>query len=206
VDFAGLGNSTGLAVGDARLCLRELVDSLSVAGRQEERSELIASAESRSAGAPPEGVPHVKHVRHGTCRARRAHQPRLSHAGMRDLRWWATLASNPYVGREAWPALTSACVAGALNGKVHVCGFFDATNEGYSINELELLAATYGLRAFASFARARELTLMSDSLVTVHIVRNWMSWSPRLLSHLRTLRALCESLGVTLSTDTCRQF
>jgi hypothetical protein len=34
----------------------------------------------------------------------------------------------------------------------------------------------------------------------VHIVRNWTSRAPRLLSHLRTLRALCESLGVTLST------
>jgi hypothetical protein len=53
---------------------------------------------------------------------------------------------------------------------------------------------------FVCFARARELTLVSDSLVTVHIVRNWTSRVPRLLSHLRTLRALCETLGVTTST------
>jgi ribonuclease HI len=86
------------------------------------------------------------------------------------------------------------------NGQVPVSGFFDATNEGSSINELELLAAIHGLRAFAHFARARELTLVSDSLVTVHIVRNWTSRSPRLLSQLRTLRALCETLGVTIST------
>jgi hypothetical protein len=49
--FAGLGNSTGLAVVDERLRRRELFDSLSVAGRQEEMSELRASAEARSAGA-----------------------------------------------------------------------------------------------------------------------------------------------------------
>jgi hypothetical protein len=86
------------------------------------------------------------------------------------------------------------------NGKVPASGFFDAANEGSSINELELLAVIHGLRAFATFARSRELTLVSDSLVTVHIVRNWTSRAPRLLSHLRTLRALCETLGVTIST------
>jgi hypothetical protein len=36
--------------------------------------------------------------------------------------------------------------------------------------------------------------------VTVHIVRNWTWHSPRLISHLRTLRELCETLGVTIST------
>jgi hypothetical protein len=86
------------------------------------------------------------------------------------------------------------------NGKVPVSGFFDERNEGFSINELELLAAIHGLRAFAQFARTREFTLVSDSLVTVHIVRNWTSSAPRLLSHLQTLRALCESMGVTIST------
>jgi hypothetical protein len=79
-------------------------------------------------------------------------------------------------------------------------GFFDAANEGSSINELELLAAIHGLRAFTRFARSREITLVSDSRVTFHIVRNMTSRSPRLLAHLRTLRALCETLGVTIST------
>jgi hypothetical protein len=69
-----------------------------------------------------------------------------------------------------------------------------------SINELDLLAAIHGLRKFVQFARSRELVLVSDSRVTVHIVRNWTSRSPRLLGHLRTLRALCETHGVTLST------
>jgi hypothetical protein len=62
----------------------------------------------------------------------------------------------------------------AWNGKGPVSGYFDARNEGSSINELELLAAIHG-RAFAQFACSRQVTLVSDSLVTVHIVRNWTS-------------------------------
>jgi hypothetical protein len=86
------------------------------------------------------------------------------------------------------------------NGTVPVSGFCDAANEGSSINELELLAAIHGWQAFARFARSRGITLVSDSRVTIHIVRNMTSRPPRLLSHLRTLRALCETLGVTIST------
>jgi hypothetical protein len=59
------------------------------------------------------------------------------------------------------------------NGQVAASGFFAAANKGSSINELELLAAIHGLRAFARFARSRELVPISDSLVTVHIVRNF---------------------------------
>jgi hypothetical protein len=50
------------------------------------------------------------------------------------------------------------------------------------------------------FARLRNVLLISDSCVTVHIVQNWASRSLRLLAQFRTLRALCEAHGVTLST------
>jgi hypothetical protein len=127
---------------------------------------------------------------------------------MRDLKWWATLSTNPHVGREVWPApkaavFTDASMRGwgaVWNGQVPACGFFDAAQEGSSINELELLAAVHGVREFASFARGQQVQLVSDSRVPVHIVRNWTSRSPRLLAHLRTLRALCEAGGITLST------
>jgi ribonuclease HI len=127
---------------------------------------------------------------------------------MRDLQWWARLGSNPHVGREVWPSptvslFTDASMRGwgaVWNGTVPACGFFDAAQEGSSINELELLAAIHGVREFANFARGKQLKLVSDSRVTVHIVRNWTSRSPRLLSHLRTLRALCEARCITLST------
>jgi hypothetical protein len=189
--FAGLCNSTGLAVVDARLRLRELFDALALA-----------------VGTPPVAAPQAKHFRRAKCRAHSARQPRISHAGMRDLRWWTNLSRNPHVRREVWPAPTATMFTDASmrglgavwNGKVPVSGLFDERNEGSSINELELLAAIYGLRAFAQFARAPEATQVSDSLVTVHIVRNWTSRAPPLLSHLRTLRALCESMDVTIST------
>jgi hypothetical protein len=61
-------------------------------------------------------------------------QPRLYHADMRCLRWWATLSANPHVGREFWPAPTAAIFKDArirgwgviCNGQVPACGFFDA--------------------------------------------------------------------------------
>jgi hypothetical protein len=202
--FAGLGNSVGLAVIDARLRLREVFNSLSpVRPCCDEMSKLT--------GGSVERIDPTKRFLGTQCNAARKsppHQPRLTHAGMRDLQWWARLGSNPHVGREVWPTPTAAMFTDASmrgwgavwNGRVPVSGFFDAANEGSSINELELLAAIHGLRAFARFARTRTLTLVSDSLVTVHIVRNMTSRAPRLLAHLRTLRALCETLGVTIST------
>jgi hypothetical protein len=127
---------------------------------------------------------------------------------MRDLQWWARLSANMHVVRMVWPAPTASLFTDASmrgygavwNGTVPSCGFFYAAHEGSIINELELLAALHGVRAFASFARGRQLQLVSDIRVTVHIVRNWKSRSPRLMAYFRTLRALFEALGITLST------
>jgi hypothetical protein len=127
---------------------------------------------------------------------------------MRGLKWWAGLGANPYVGRDVWPAptaslFTDASISGwsaVWNGKMPACGFFSTASEGSSINELELLAAIHGVREFARFARGRQLQLVSDSRVTVHNVRNWTSRSPRLLENIRTLRALCKTRGITIST------
>jgi ribonuclease HI len=108
---------------------------------------------------------------------------------------------NPHIGREMWPSPSAAMFTDASmgdwgavwNGKVPASGFFDATQEGSSIDELELWTAIHGLRKVVQFARSRELVLVSDSRVTVHIARDWTSRSSRLLGHLRTLHALCET-------------
>jgi ribonuclease HI len=97
-----------------------------------------------------------------------------------------------YASMRGWGAV--------WNGMVPASGFYDATREGSSINELELLTAIHSALALARFARGCQLQLDSDSRVTVHIVRNWTSWSPLLLAHLRNLRALCDARSITLST------
>jgi hypothetical protein len=115
---------------------------------------------------------------------------------------------QPDVGLEVWPSPTvslstdaSMCGLGAVwNGTVPACGFFDAAQDCSSIDEFELLAASHEFREFASFARGKQLQLLSDSPVTVHIKCNWTSRSPRFLSNLRTLRALCEARVITLYT------
>jgi hypothetical protein len=99
---------------------------------------------------------------------------------MRDLQWCARLSAKPQVGREVWPTPTTSLFTDASmrgwgavwNGTVPACGFFEAVKESSRINELELLAAPHGVRAFESFARGRQLQLVSDSRVTMHIVCN----------------------------------
>jgi hypothetical protein len=121
--FAGLGNSTGHAVVDARLRLRELFDALSLAGRPAEISKLGGRAGERRDPTWPETFLRSLHAFTGRCRRLRRQkksfgastsrapsswQPRISHAGIRDLQWWDSLSTNPHVGREVWPAPTAA--------------------------------------------------------------------------------------------------
>jgi hypothetical protein len=121
--FAGLGNSTGLAVVDARLWLRELFDALSLAGRLRRnvrigsecavaallftRSQLCHSSQPARVATPPEAAPQAKRFRRPKCHSRGARQPFISHASIRDLRRWATLSRNPHLGREVCPAPTA---------------------------------------------------------------------------------------------------
>jgi hypothetical protein len=75
------------------------------------------------------------------------------------------------------------CWGAVWNYQGPASGFFDAAKEGYRINELYILAAIHGLRAFARFVRSLELVRISDSLLIFHIVRNWTSRAPCLISH-----------------------
>ena len=81
-----------------------------------------------------------------------------------------------------------------------VYGWLDERCEGAHTNELEVTAAIYALQSFVEHARAQHVQLISESLVTVDVVANLTSRSPRLLRKLRTLHALCERQGITLST------
>jgi hypothetical protein len=90
--------------------------------------------------------------------------------------------------------------AAVWNGRVPAACFFSEQDEGAHINELELTAAINLLRTFLPFAGERHVQLVTDSLVTAHVVRNYTYRSPRILKKLRMLRNLCEDHGVTLST------
>lgn len=61
------------------------------------------------------------------------------------------------------------------NGAVPASVFFNAFQEGSSINEFELLASIHGLRVFLPFARKQQLVLIIYSQVTQNIVRNLTS-------------------------------
>lgn len=98
--FAGLANYTGLAVVDARLQFRELCDALdfsdppsagvpSSRGQSPQRSEPKASYAAEFSLSPSPAL-------------QRSRQPRISHAVLRDLKWWASIITNPHVCRYIW--------------------------------------------------------------------------------------------------------
>jgi hypothetical protein len=97
---------------------------------------------------------------------------------------------------------TQACAAGARCGTARCrrAGSSTPSRKARASTSSSAFSALQGLRKFSGFARGQQLQLVSDSMVTVHIVRNWTSRSSWLLAHLRKLRALCEARGITLST------
>ena len=66
-------------------------------------------------------------------------------------------------------------VGGVWNHTLPASGWFDESCEGAQIKELEVKAAIYALRSFVEYARNQNVQLISNSLVTVHVVGNLKS-------------------------------
>lgn len=127
--FAVLVNSTAPSVLDCRLRLRELFNSLALPA---EREELEQSPQRSGEGSNPgenRGSGAKETLEHMRLAVR---DFKLSHAAVRDLRWWARIGSNPHVGRAIWHQVdacvyTHASMSGwgsAWNGHVPASGFF----------------------------------------------------------------------------------
>lgn len=56
------------------------------------------------------------------------------------------------------------------------------------------------MRSFFPIALNLHVQLVLESMVTVHIVRNFTSRSPGILANLLLLRGLCEPNDITIST------
>lgn len=69
--------------------------------------------------------------------------------------------------------------------------------EGAHINDLELSAEILALESFFPFGRRRQVKIVTDSLVKLHIVRNCTSRSPNLLENMILLRNFCERHRIT---------
>jgi ribonuclease HI len=91
----------------------------------------------------------------------------------------------------------------SLTANTHISvperGLVLATDAGpQSINQREILAAILGLRSFLRLAQKTHVQLISDSQVTLAVIRNWTSGSPKIKSLLRILRRMCEENGLSL--------
>jgi hypothetical protein len=76
--------------------------------------------------------------------------------------------------------------------------FIPSDAEPTSINQRELLAATFGLKTFLPVANQQRVQLLSDSQVALAVISNWTCRSPRDMVLLRILRRLCEENGISL--------
>jgi hypothetical protein len=112
------------------------------------------------------------------------------------------VACNIICSRQQHPcSQMQAYAAGARSGMErcrHAASSTPRSKQGSRINEPELLAAIQGVREFSKLPRGQQFQLVSVSCVTVHVVRNWTSRSPRFLAHLLALHALGEACGITL--------
>lgn len=139
---------------------------------------------------------------------------RLSHQSIRDLRFWASLAPTPSVGRRLWapPSVgtlhTDASDTG-WGGGLHVDGarrsargLFTATEGNLHINVKEVLAVRLSLLSFAAFLpQGCTVELFCDSKVALHVIEALSSRSAPLLAELRRLHALLRERDVTLLAE-----
>lgn len=175
--FAGLAQSTALAVTDARLRLRTIWDCLAEADRHKRPKVRLSHAAGRD-------VMFWVRLRDNPIVGRAIWEPQT---GSRR-----TLHSD--ASQSGWGAV--------LDRTVPARGMFAPAELPLHINEKELLAVIYSVLSFADRLRPGEhIQQWVDSAVASANVRNWTSRSPVALALLRILRRLLEDLGLSMATN-----
>lgn len=137
---------------------------------------------------------------------------RLGRQATSDLRWWTRLDEHALTGRALWetePTVTlhtDASNAGwgaTFDQLVPARGFHEAARQHKHINLLELGAVRLGLLSFVDLLKDPHtlVRLKTDSQVVMHVVNNGSSRSKAVMAELRRLRAVCDSLGVSLRAE-----
>lgn len=197
--FAWLANSAAPALLDCRLRLRKLFKSLSPAHPAErvERRKSLQRREPQATAA--EGVePPAKYP---LTTQSSATPPCATCNGGRDSQSTSTRGAKFGPSPQHACSRKPACPVGVRPGRAgsqRPAPLAPRRRAPTSTNWS--LAPRCALHTFLPFARQKHVKLVTDSLVTAHIVRNMTSRSPRLLSKLRLFHAMCERYGITVST------
>jgi ribonuclease HI len=194
--FCGLANSANLAVTDARLYLRALFNCSSAATSSRQVTLCHQSLRDLTWWS---NLPTNIHVGRAIWDVTPS-ATLVTDASMEG--WGAVMHSHGKreVSLQLTPtSTTNTSLLQNLGASVPARGLFIPTDaEPVSINQRELLAAILGLSTFLQVARSLHVNLLSDSQVSLAVVRNWTSRSPRLMALLRILRRLCEENGISL--------
>ena len=175
--FAGLAQSTHLAVTDARLHLRAIWDA-------------VADADGRRSG--------FARLSHQACRDILWWIRLRDNAQVGRAIW----APPPGQSRVLHSDANNSGWGAVCDGSVPARGLFSARELALHINEKELLAVIFGVLAFMDRLRpGQHITQWVDSSVAAAQVYNWTATSPVALELLRILRRLLEDLGLSLSTQ-----
>lgn len=175
--FAGLAQSTALAVTDARLHLRAIWDS-------------IAGGERRGRGQAK--------LSHQACRDLLWWIKLRDNSGVGRAIWAPPADQTRLLHSDA----NSTGWGAVFGGSVPARGLFTPAEATLHFNQKELLAVIFGVLAFADRLQPGEhITQWVDSSVTTANILNWTSRSPVALALLRILRNLLEDLGLSISTQ-----
>ena len=172
--FTGLGQSLQLAIPPARLYLRALYVDMSQ--RRNWQSDV-----------------------------------RLSKQSLRDLQWWADI-DRQHLQRAIFREATTATLytdasmrgwGGVLNRQTCVHGIWTREQRTTHITYLELLAIVRSVTALLPRLANRRTLLFCDNQAVVHIIRNFTSRAPLLMTELRNLVGLCEQNNSILEVHWC---
>jgi hypothetical protein len=132
----------------------------------------------------------------------------LTNAALSDLRWWATFGAAD-TERALWiPPTTQVLHTDAadedwgawLNNTTPARGFFERNHRVQHITLKELIAVRMAITSYGERLRGHHVLHWEDNQAVVHIIRNMVSKSPRMMRELRLLQSELARLDVHLQS------
>ena len=185
--FAGLGQSTSLAVTCARLHLRSLYDDLAKGVSQSSQGW------GGNVKLSHQSVTDLEWWKNFDLESKYNGRAIYRSATSAVLHCDAAVDSR---GRGGWGAV--------LNETVPARGLWKPPESGYHISHLELLAVLLAVETFREELRGKRVRLHEDNQAVVRLLETWSCRSPAMQEDLRRLWELLDSCCIELQPEYIR--
>jgi hypothetical protein len=189
--FCGLANSTSLAVSDSRLYLRALFNC---AADQKTGQKVVLCHQSLRNLKWWANIAENQHI------GRTIWEPTPKALLVTDasMEGWGAIWHEP-TNQSKGCNIPPQCPGSETNISVPARGLFKPSDaQPRSINQRKILAAILGIRTFLRQAKKSHVQQVSDSQVTLAVIKNWTSKSCTIMRLLRILRGLYKNHGLSL--------